>query len=265
MTSTYGSIPLYGEAHDIESLTPIDDSNSFQIKVTEWLRLKRYNIYEWVSEKRTPILIIVPMIIGIIYYKVSNNWRLSTAVFYTINTLLGELFMIPANKTDSGDLFTVVLYIYGAFFLAGVIGIWVGRMVTAAPEILAQERAKLMEPESPEDVDGDGIVGIWDHIVYWKTRLEVRLDWEEHRFRYMTCGAVLLWLVVGTVYAVVMEKDTIGSAAFFALSTIAAACFVGMCDTLDDFFFATVWAVGYALYLIDILWLSRLVMCRPLL
>lgn len=226
--SLYSTIPPFGETTDVESLTPADCSDSHKLNTMEWLCSKRDNMYEWISEYRTSILIIVPMTIGIVYYKVSNNWRLSTAVFYTINTLLGELFMIPANKTDSGDLFTVILYIYGAFFLAGVIGIWVGRMVTTAPEILAQERAKLMEcPESPEDVDGDGIVGIWDYIAYWRTKLKLILDWEEHRYRYITCGAVLLWLGVGTIYAVVMEKDTIGSAAFFALSTIAAACFVG--------------------------------------
>jgi hypothetical protein len=177
---------------------------------------------------RIPILIIISILVGIVFYRFANGWPLSTATFYAVNTLLGELFMVPGNKVPIADVFTVFYYIYGAFFLAGIIGRYVGFMVSNAPEIAANERLKLMEyPEEAVDADGDGYVGFWDRVNYWHIKILYKVGWEDHRSKYLTAISVFVWLIVGVLYGVVMESKSFGSALFFAISTIAGACYVG--------------------------------------
>jgi len=183
---------------------------------------------EWVSNHKGCVLIIASIMVGTVFYKVTNHWRISTSVFYAVNTLLGMLFMVPANTTDFADVFTVLYYIYGAFFLAGMIGIYVGVLVSRAPEIAAEERRKLMEyPDTPVDIDGDGYVGFWDYWYFWSERLAHAIHWEDHKTKYKIFAAVVVWMLVGTVYCIFVEGKSAGSALFFALSTIAGACFVG--------------------------------------
>jgi hypothetical protein len=143
--------------------------------------------------------------------------------------------MVPGNKSPVADVFTVFYYIYGAFFLAGILGQYVGVLVSNAPEIAATERKKLMEcPESPIDTDQDGYVGLCDHIEFHKLRLMQRIGWEANKWKYITFGFVIVWIGVGVLYGMVMENKEFGSALFFAVSTIAGACYVGtVCNPLS--------------------------------
>lgn len=177
---------------------------------------------------KIPILIFISIFIGVVFYHYINSWPISTAIFYSVNTLLGELFMVPGNKSPIADVFTVLYYIYGAFFLAGILGQYVGVLVAKAPEIAATERKKLMEyPEIPSDIDQDGYVGFWDHIEFHKVRIKLQIGWEVHKWKYITFLIVIIWLGVGILYGMVMEQKEFPSALFFAVSTIAGACYVG--------------------------------------
>jgi hypothetical protein len=189
---------------------------------------------EWLGNILTsffiPLMIFFSILFGVLLYYYMNSWPLSTAIFYAVNTLLGELFMVPGNKSPIADVFTVLYYIYGAFFLAGIIGQYVGVLVSKAPEIAATERKKLSEyPESPVDSDQDGYVGFLDYCKFLIVRIKHSLGWEDHKWKYLTFFFVLLWLGVGILYGMVMESKSFDSALFFALSTIAGACYVGEC------------------------------------
>ena len=173
-------------------------------------------------------MIFLSIVVGVVFYHLTNSWPISTSTFYAVNTLLGELFMVPGNKSPIADVFTVLYYIYGAFFLAGIIGQYVGVLVAKAPELAATERKKLMEfPDIPFDTDEDGYVGFWDHFEFHKTKIQLKIGWETHKWKFITFGTVLLWMGVGVLYGMIMEGKEFPSALFFAVSTIAGACYVG--------------------------------------
>jgi hypothetical protein len=213
---------------DYQSLLSKNESVSPRRTWTEYFTELLDPIITSLIPYRIPIMIFLSIFCGVIFYHWVNSWPISTALFYSVNTLLGELFMVPGNKSPVADVFTVFYYIYGAFFLAGILGQYVGVLVSHAPEIAATERKKLMEcPESPIDTDEDGVVGLWDHIEFHKLRLMQRVGWETNKWKYITFAFVVLWIGVGVVYGVVMEEKEFGSALFFAVSTIAGACYVG--------------------------------------
>ena len=195
--------------------------------------LNSYNSFSEISwnffqQYKIIILIFLSIFFGSLFYYYENSWPLSTSIFYTVNTLLGELFMVPGNKTPLADVFTVLFYIYGAFFLAGIIGQYIGVLIARASEIAAGERRKLMEyPENPIDCDQDGYVGIYDYFEFFKMKVMQKIGWESNKWKFITFGFVLLWMGVGILYGMIMENKTFGSALFFAISTIAGACYVG--------------------------------------
>jgi hypothetical protein len=169
-----------------------------------------------------PLLTLISLFIGTIFYCWDNHWTVSTSFFYAVSTLFGVLFYLPVNKTNFGNIFTMFYYIYGAFFFAGVIGTYGGWLIAKAPEIYAEERRKMLS-EEPEDLDGDGIVGFWDHLVHLKDVLVYKSGWEHHSSKYLTVGAVFLWLLVGTIYGIYYEGWTLSASLVFAMSTISAA------------------------------------------
>ena len=138
----------------------------------------------------------------------------------------------PGNTNDAADLFTILYYVYGAFFLAGMLGSYVGTLVTNAPEIAAEERRKLLDAEACPGTGEDGQMEggtntCMDYARAWLGRFLQMLHWEDHRAKYLTTLAVLAWMGVGTAYCMIAEKMEVGPAMFFAISTISGACFVG--------------------------------------
>jgi hypothetical protein len=213
-----------------DTTTPISSKSSQTWYETLLLELEIY--YQigmsYLLPYKIPLMIFFSIFTGVVFYHYMNSWSISTATFYAVNTLLGELFMVPGNKTPVADVFTVLYYIYGAFFLAGILGQYVGVLVTKAQEMAATERKKLMEiPENPIDTDQDGYVGFWDHFEFHKMKLQQKIGWETHQWKYITFGIVILWICVGILYGMFMEHKEFGSALFFAVSTIAGACYVG--------------------------------------
>lgn len=119
------------------------------------------------------------------------------------------------------------------FFFAGVVGTYGGWLISNAPELFAEERRKLVA-EEPEDLDGDGVVGIWDRIIHIKDVIKYKMGWEYHYSKYLTFGAVFLWLAVGTIYGIYYEEWTFTSAAVFSISTMSAAANVSPQCVGDD-------------------------------
>jgi hypothetical protein len=178
----------------------------------------------WYEDVRVfaPSLTLISLFVGTIFYCWDNQWSLSTSFFYAVSTLFGVLFYLPVNKTWWGNMFTIFYYIYGAFFFAGVIGTYGGWLIAKAPEIYAEERRRMLA-EEPEDLDGDGVVGVWDRLIYLRDLVAYKMGWEYHSSKYLTVGAVCLWVVVGTVYGVYYEGWTPLASTVFAISTISAA------------------------------------------
>lgn len=169
-----------------------------------------------------PLLTFSSLFLGAVYFRNENLWNFSTSFFYSVTALFGVLYYVPTNATDCGNLVTILYYIFGAFFLAGVLGTYGGWLVANAPEIAAKERRRILADE-PEDFDGDGVVGWRDRIEYWTSYFLHKIGWEDHSLQYITLLAVVLWLSLGTLYGVYYEHWTVIVAVNFAVGTLSAA------------------------------------------
>mmetsp|Transcript_1793 Transcript_1793/g.2816 ORF Transcript_1793/g.2816 Transcript_1793/m.2816 type:complete len:518 (+) Transcript_1793:69-1622(+) len=179
---------------------------------------------------RAPAIAIVSLLVGVCFYKIANDWPLSTSVFYAINTLLGILYMVPGNKSDTADAFTILYYVYGVFVLTGIVGTYIGVMISRAPQIAARERRKLSLyfDDSNKNESSDTNHRKMDWVLHIT-------GWNEHRYKYMSAAAVAGWIGVGTTYGVIYERWSFQFSLFFAISTIGGACMVGPpCYGNDD-------------------------------
>jgi hypothetical protein len=165
--------------------------------------------------------VIASVAVGVICYMYLNDWKFSTALFYAVNTLLGVLYGIK-NKNDSAEWFTVLYFIYGVFFVALVIGSYVGFMITNASQIAAMERRKLMEVSlAKNDTRGRRINVCRQYVRY---KIISYIQWDEHGTKYITFMALFVWMLVGSVTFKYFEDWDIGYSLLFALSTVSATC-----------------------------------------
>jgi hypothetical protein len=164
-----------------------------------------------------PILITLSLLIGIVYYKYENHWRLSTAVFIAVNTLIGILYEVPENRTHAADIFTLFYYIYGVFFLTAILGTLIGIVISRSPEITAEEmRRLLLIPSDSNFKEGENLNE--------KSQNSRNLWWSVFKSS-LPFMATILWLGIGGLYGVLVEGKTLGASLFFALSTMSAASY----------------------------------------
>lgn len=165
--------------------------------------------------------IFASLLVGVICFMYLNEWKFSTALFYSVNTLLGVLYGIH-NKNDAAEWFTVLYFIYGVFFVALVAGSYVGFMITNASQIAALERRKLMEA-SLASIDTRGRrINLCRH--YMRYKILSYFQWEEHGTKYITFMALFVWMLVGSIIFTYFEDWAIGYSLLFALSTISTTC-----------------------------------------
>jgi hypothetical protein len=161
------------------------------------------------------LMICFSLFIGIIFYKYQNQWRWSTSIFFAINTLLGILYDVPERKGDMVDVFTLFYYIYGAFFLAGIIGALIGTVVFHASVITSMEMRKILNlPISI--LDGEHVMQCSDSYV--------SVSWKRFGNSFPLL-ATILWLGIGGIYGMIFDDKSFGSSLYFALSTISAASY----------------------------------------
>lgn len=164
-------------------------------------------------------LIFFSLLIGIIFYKYQNEWRWSTSIFYAINTLVGILYDVPQSKTNIADVFTLLFYIYGTFFLAGIIGAIVGTAIFHASLITSLEMRHLLNIPSNLNFNEK------------ETSQSTRMESTDHRkklLNFIPLMTTLIWLGIGGIFGVVFEGKSFGSSLYFALSTMSAACYASL-------------------------------------
>lgn len=201
-----------GRGRGTEGITDTDDAGVKAGSFTWYYSIRFF----------APFITVLSLGLGTVFYHGANGWDYSTSFFYAVSALLGVLYYVPANATSYGDLFTIIYYIYGAFFLAGVIGTYGGWLVANAPEISASERRKLIS-DGPQDADGDGRVGWNDTLYYWVNVVVYNLAWEDHRTKYLTVAAVLFWIALGVVYGTQYEQWPFVKSLNFAVGTVSCA------------------------------------------
>jgi hypothetical protein len=106
----------------------------------------------------SPIIVIVSIFIGTLFYFIVNPWNLATSVYYAIQVLLGCMYGTPVETSWESKYFTLFYYIWGSILLAGAIGAYASTIV----ENIIQIERKKSKIITPDDIDGDGVIGIID-------------------------------------------------------------------------------------------------------
>jgi len=121
-----------------------------------------------------PLILFVSLLLGTSFYRLANNWSLSTCYFYSAQALLGDMYGVPGDECTVSKAFTLVYFIYGEFLLAGALARFADRLISLAPAIALDERLRVKREEAT-DVDGDGVVGCVDILDYNLNNLLVTL------------------------------------------------------------------------------------------
>lgn len=191
----------------------------YEVNQVSWFSYKWYeNVYAV-----GPIILIISLLFGVAFYVVYDGWDLSTSFFFATQALLGVMYGVPLQPHSLSEIFTLCYYLYGSTLIAGAIGAFAGHLVTTAPQIAADERRRMFERASLEDVDGDGFIGVHDFVRYMQNNIGYLIGWEDHRTKYLTVLAALGWILIGCIYGMLYERWSFQTSFFFCLSAMAQA------------------------------------------
>jgi hypothetical protein len=176
---------------------------------------------------------------GSIFYMYENEWKASTAMYYSLNTMLGVLYYVPANKTPLGDGFTLMFYIFGTFGLATLAGLYVGYLVANAPETRKQmlpPEVDLHVVEHEQGYENEITTRSWmEQLILWRDLCLIYIQWEDNFGMYVTFLLAVGWVMVGGIYWYLWEGWTFASGVFFSISTLSLAAYESPpCDPDDD-------------------------------
>jgi hypothetical protein len=75
----------------------------------------------------------------------------------------------------------------------------------------------------PSDVFGESANGVWDYLRYYWYSFKVVIGYYHHRNRVKVTCALFVWLGVGTVLAMYLDRWDFLTSLYFALSALSTA------------------------------------------
>jgi len=101
-----------------------------------------------------PLYIYAPIILfttlcfgGIVYYFLNPGWDPALCYFYSAQALFGVMYGTPGDEQAVSKGFTMVFYLWGQLLLLTAFAVMVEEMIDKAPEILKDERMKIIDEE----------------------------------------------------------------------------------------------------------------------
>jgi hypothetical protein len=158
-----------------------------------------------------------------LFYVFYNGWTVGSATFCATATLIGSIYGVPNQPDNVGAAFTILYYVYGISLFTAIIGAIIGSMITRAPLISAQARRKIAQMEQPEDLDGDGEIGLNDYCSFLRVRFLEAIGWEEYQMNYLVTLAALTWVFLGVLYGVYVEQWGFDHSLYFAMNAVSMA------------------------------------------
>jgi hypothetical protein len=170
-----------------------------------------------------PLVLFLSLLAGILFYKFYNGWTIGSATFCATATLIGSIYGVPDQPDDVGAAFTIAYYVFGISMFTAIIGAIIGSMITRAPLISAEARRKIAKMEQPEDTDGDGEIGYYDHFFFLQSQFLHFIGWEEYAFNYIVTAGAFAWACLGVLYAMFYEGWEFNHSVYFAMNAISMA------------------------------------------
>ncbi|RYH12963.1 two pore domain potassium channel family protein, partial [archaeon] len=170
-----------------------------------------------------PFIFFSSLTVGIAFYMYTNHWDFPTAYFFASSVLIGAMYLVPSEANPYSQVFTLFYFLWGTTLLMGAIAALANEMLANAGKVAADERRRILSFSEPVDNDGDGIVGISDRLVYYRTHLLHSIGWTHHRAKYIVISIALSWFCLGVLYGVYFEGWPVSRSMFFTLASMSGS------------------------------------------
>jgi hypothetical protein len=158
---------------------------------------------------------------GVVFYSWYNDWPFLTSLLCATSVLLGPIYDVPSQPHPFyGYGFTIIYFIYGQSLFVFTISSAVAYVVTKAPELAATQRHKFLDVREPEDLDGDGRIGIADYVKYYCTEFLYYIEWEGHKMRYRIIIFAVFWVFIGVAYGMIYEQWKFWTSVYFTFNLL---------------------------------------------
>ena len=163
----------------------------------------KYYHASWVYENVylvTILAYLASLFIGVLFYRFINGWDIYTSYFFATQVQFGEMFGIPAEDTSYSRVFTLMYYLWSSTLFAGAVGAFSAHIVARAIE--SERRRNL-------------------RINIGKSDKSDKIGWKSHKSKYITILCSISWMIIGILYGIIFEKNSLFDSIYFAVAIIS--------------------------------------------
>lgn len=137
-----------------------------------------------------PVILFLSTVFGVLFYYIVDKWDFPTCFLFSISVLVGNMYLIPAERTRLSQNFTLCFYLWGVIIFTGAIATYADALVVAISR--DSRRFKF---------------GHWGH----------------HNSHYIVLALGLIWIFVGVLYGLLYQEWTWEQSFYFAIAAMSSS------------------------------------------